>query len=132
VFAGNALLPRLAADGVSVEFELVGEGELKRMEFDPVTREAVALPAKAPGDWAHSVVSPDGKWMAFEHEQEGPTRIWLREMASGKERELTGGNCNSLAPAWELDSRNIIFASDCGRGFGLPALYRARFGEQGN
>jgi len=132
VFAGNALLPRLAADGVSVEFELVGEGELKRMEFDPVTREAVAVPAKAPGDWAHSVVSPDGKWMAFEHEQEGPTRIWLREMASGKERELTGGNCNSLAPAWELDSRNIIFASDCGRGFGLPALYRARFGEQGN
>jgi Glycosyltransferase family 87/WD40-like Beta Propeller Repeat len=132
VFAGNALLPRLAADGVSVEFELIGEGRLKRMEFDPVTRETVALPGDAPGDWAHSVVSPDGKWMAFEREQEGPTRIWLREMASGKERELTGGNCNSLAPAWELDSRSIIFASDCGRGFGLPALYRTRVGEQGN
>jgi Tol biopolymer transport system component len=104
----------------------------KKMEFDPVTREAVALQGEVPGDWAHSVVSPDGRWMAFERAQDGPTRIWLREVASGKERELTGGNCNSFAPAWELDSGSFIFASDCGRGFGLPALYRARVGEKGN
>jgi Tol biopolymer transport system component len=78
------------------------------------------------------VVSPDGKWTAFERTQDGPARIWLREVASGKERELTGGNCNSFAPAWELDSGSFIFASDCGRGFGLPALFRARVGEKGN
>jgi hypothetical protein len=39
---------------------------------------------------------------------------------------LTGGNCNSSSPAWALDSESILFASDCGRAFGLPALYRAR------
>jgi Tol biopolymer transport system component len=38
---------------------------------------------------------------------------------------LTGGNCNSSSPAWTLDSSSILFASDCGRAFGLPALYRA-------
>jgi hypothetical protein len=129
---GNALLPRLAADGRSIEFELVADRGSKRMAFDPETRKTVALQGEAPGDWAHSVVSPDGKWVAFERAQDGPTWIWLREVASGKERELTGGNCNSLAPAWELDSGSFIFASDCGRAFGLPALYRARVGEKGN
>ena len=132
VFTGNALLPRPAADGRSVEFELVGEPGSKRMQFDPVTRETVVLPGEAPGDWVHSVVSPNGKWVAFERAQDGPTRVWLREMASGEERELTGGNCNSFAPAWDLDSKSFIFASDCGRGFGLPALYRARVEGSGN
>jgi Glycosyltransferase family 87/WD40-like Beta Propeller Repeat len=132
MFAGHAFLPRLAADGKSVEFELVGDGGSKRMQFDPLTSETVVLPGEPPGDWAHSVVSPDGKWIAFEQSQDGPTRIWLREAASGKERELRGGNCNSFAPAWDLDSMSFIFASDCGRGFGLPALYRARISEKAN
>jgi len=130
VFAGNALLPRPAADGQSVEFELVDEEGSQRMEVDLVTRKPVTLPGEVPGDWAHSVGSPDGKWVAFERASDGPMRIWLREVASGKERELTGGNCNSFAPAWELDSGSFIFASDCGRGFGLPALYRVRVGEK--
>jgi len=132
VFDGNAMLPKLAADGRSVEFELVDEEGSERMSFDPVTRETATLPGDVSRDWAHSVASPDGKWVAFEGVEDGPTRIWLREVASGKERELTDGNCNSFAPAWELDSRSLIFASDCGRGFGLPALYRARVGEQRN
>jgi hypothetical protein len=131
-FAGHAFLPRLAADGKSVEFELVGDGGAKRMQFDPVTKESGPLPGEAPGDWVHSVVSPDGKWIAFERAQDGPTRIWLREAASGKERELTGGDCNSFAPAWDLDSQSVIFSSDCRRGFGLPALYRARIGQKVN
>jgi hypothetical protein len=128
VFPGNALLPRLAADGSSIEFELVADRGSKRMAFDPATRKTVELAGEVPRDWAHSVASPDGKWVAFERAQDGPIGIWLRDVATGKERELTGGNCNSLAPAWELDSGSFIFASDCGRGFGLPALYRARVG----
>jgi hypothetical protein len=31
-----------------------------------------------------------------------------------------------------LDSKAILFASDCGRAFGLPALYRARVAENDN
>jgi hypothetical protein len=131
-YQGNALLPRLAADGRSVEFELIDEEGSGRMLFDPATRKTAALQGEAPRDWEHSVVSPDGKWMAFERAQDGPTHIWLREAASGTEKELTGGNCNSVAPAWELDSRSFIFASDCGRAYGLPSLYRARVGEKGN
>ena len=71
-------------------------------------------------------LSPDGKWIAFETARAGPKQIWVRNVASGTEEALTGGNCNSSSPAWELDSRSVIFASDCGRGIGLPSLYRAR------
>jgi hypothetical protein len=52
-------------------------------------------------------------------------QLWLEETASGKSKELAGGSCNNNSPAWELDSSEVIFASDCGRAFGLPALYRA-------
>jgi Tol biopolymer transport system component len=75
-----------------------------------------------------SVSSPDGRWVAFESARNGPKQIWLRNIASGAEELLTSGNCNSTSPEWELDSKAIIFASDCGRGIGLPALYRARVG----
>jgi Tol biopolymer transport system component len=68
--------------------------------------------------------------MAFESARDGPTQIWLRDLPSGAERRLTGGNCNNSSPAWELDSKAILFASDCGRAFGLPALYRARLAGQ--
>jgi Tol biopolymer transport system component len=96
------------------------------MEFDPSTRRTTLQAMPVPADSAVSVVSPNGKWVAFESAQSGPTQIWLRNLASGQESLLTGGHCNSSSPAWEADSKAILFASDCGRAFGLPALYRAR------
>ena len=78
-----------------------------------------------PGVEVFAKFSPDGKWMAFESMQAGPKQIWLRDMESGKTQVVSGGNCNSSSPEWEEDSRTLIFASDCGRGLGLPVLYRA-------
>jgi len=124
-FEGQALHPRLAVDGESVYFELVANRTSKMMQFDPSTGKATPRAMPVPADSAVSVVSPNGKWMAFESAQNGPTQIWLRDLSSGQERRLTGGNCNSSSPAWELDSKALLFASDCGRAFGLPALYRA-------
>jgi Glycosyltransferase family 87/WD40-like Beta Propeller Repeat len=129
-FEGQALQPRLAPDGESVDFELVAKRNSTMMEFDPSTRRSTQITMAA--DRSGAAVSPDGKWMAFESDRDGPTHIWLRELTTGRERRLTGGNCNSSAPAWELDSGALIFASDCQRAFGLPALYRARIKQNGN
>jgi Glycosyltransferase family 87/WD40-like Beta Propeller Repeat len=125
-FEGQALHPRLAADGESVDFELVANRTSTMMQFDPSTRKTTPQEMPTPADSAPPVVSPNGRWVTFESTQNGPTQIWLRDLSSGYERRLTGGNCNSSAPVWELDSKAILFASDCGRAFGLPALYRAR------
>jgi Tol biopolymer transport system component len=128
-FEGQALHPRLAPDGESVYFELVANRVSTMMQFDPSTGKTTPLAIPVPADSTVSVVSPNGKWEAFESAQNGPTQIWLRDLSSTQVKRLTGGNCNSSSPAWELDSRAILFASDCGRAFGLPALYRARLAE---
>jgi hypothetical protein len=123
---GQALHPRLAPDGESIYFELVANRNSTMMQFNPSTGKAQPKGIPVPVDSTVSVVSPNGKWEAFESAQNGPTQIWLRNLSSGEEKRLTGGNCNSYSPAWELDSKALLFASDCGRAFGLPALYRAR------
>jgi TolB protein len=77
------------------------------------------------GDQSEPTVSPDGHWLALTATHRGIRHIWLANISTGIARELTAGACNSYAPAWEQDSNALIFASDCGRGLGLPRLYRA-------
>jgi hypothetical protein len=125
-FAGQALHPRSAPDGQSINFELVTNRASRMMQFDPATGKATPLTMPVPEDSLASVVSPDGHWRAYESAQDGPVQVWIRDLSSGRESRLTGGNCNNSSPAWELDSRSILFASDCGRAFGLPAIYRAK------
>jgi hypothetical protein len=130
LFGGQAMHPRSAPDGKSIYFELVANGASTMMQFDPATRKAVPQPMPVPADSMASAVSPDGHWVAYESDREGPMQIWLRDLSTGRERHLTGGDCNNSSPAWELDSRTILFASDCGRAFGLPALFRAQIEQK--
>jgi hypothetical protein len=131
-FEGQAVQPQLARDGVSVDFELVANRTSTMMEFDPSTRRSAQIAMAFEADRSPEAVSPDGKWIAFESARDGSEHIWLRDLTTGRESRLTGGNCNSSAPAWELDSKALIFASDCQRAFGLPALYRASVGQNHN
>ena len=71
-------------------------------------------------------VSPDGRLLAFSCSATGARHIWVRDLKSGISRQLTHGFCNNDSPAWFADSGSILFASDCGRGLGLPALYRLK------
>ena len=74
-------------------------------------------------------ISPDGRLLAFASRQTGPWQVWIKQLPDGPETQITNGRCNSFAPAWTLDSREIFFASDCGRGLNLPALQKiADFG----
>jgi len=125
VFAGQAFHPRATAADGPIVFELAANRTSTMMQFDPGTRKTFPLVAPVPADSASPVVSPDGRWIAFTSTRKGPEQVWLRNLSSGQETRLTGGNCNSSSPAWALDSKSILFASDCGRAYGLPALYRA-------
>jgi hypothetical protein len=77
------------------------------------------------GDQSEPAVSPDGEWLAFTSTHHGIRHIWIENIATSVAREITGGSCNSFAPAWELDAKGLVLASDCSRGLGLPRLYRA-------
>jgi hypothetical protein len=121
---GNAFRPLALPDG-TIAIELARHGTSGMVSFDPGTRKGGPIPMPVPLDGRESALSPDGKWLAYTVEDEGPKHLWLRNISSGRAIQLTGGNCNSSWPAWQLDSRSLVFASDCGRAFGLPALYNA-------
>jgi hypothetical protein len=65
--------------------------------------------------------SPDGRFLAHTRRNQ----LVLTDLKSNSVRVLTPDHCNSHSPAWSPDSQTLYFASDCGRGYGLPALYRA-------
>jgi hypothetical protein len=130
-FAGEAFHPTAPSPGGAIYFELVANQTSTEMAFDPFTGKAepsaqpdAAIPSDA-GEAVDSAVASDGKWIAFTSMQAGPNQVWLRNLSTGQMQQLTGGNCNSESPVWELDSKSILFTSDCGRGMGIPALYRA-------
>jgi hypothetical protein len=126
VFDGQAFHPVAPSFAGPIYFELVKNGASKTMTFDPATRQVMSATLQPPITEG-SVISPDGKWMAVESVQVGPKQIWLQDRATGKTTLLAGGDCNNTSPAWEGDSKTLIFASDCGRGLGMPVLYSARW-----
>ena len=126
-FEGQAFHPVAPYFKGPIYFELVKSRASTTMTFDPATRQAAIATSPPPVTTSASAISPDGERMAFESMQSGSTQIWLKNMLTGKTEVVAGGSCNSSAPAWEGDSHTLIFASDCGRGLGLPVLYRATF-----
>jgi hypothetical protein len=76
------------------------------------------------GDCTEPAISPNGFKLAFACEDTGAEHIRVQDLFSGKVQRITNGACSNRAPAWSLDSRTIVFASDCSRGLGLPALYQ--------
>ena len=78
------------------------------------------------GDVFEPAVSPDGRFLAYTAAETGARQIWVLNLATGTRRQLAEGACNNGTPAWMPDSRSVVFSSDCGRGMGLPALYRKR------
>jgi Tol biopolymer transport system component len=78
------------------------------------------------GESRYPSVSPDGRWLAYSHQEGAVLNLWLRDLHTSQTSRITNGQCNDMAPAWEADSQTLIFASDCGRALWFTALYRRR------
>jgi Glycosyltransferase family 87/WD40-like Beta Propeller Repeat len=78
------------------------------------------------GDARYPAVSPDGRWLAFSGLQSGNWNLYLREIATGATRRLTNSPCNQIEPAWEADSKTLLYGSDCGRSLWFTAICRRR------
>jgi hypothetical protein len=70
----------------------------------------------------YPAVSPDGHWLAYSGLAGGSWNLWLRDLQNGQTRRVTDADCNDMQPAWEADSKTVVYASDCGRGLWLTAL----------
>jgi hypothetical protein len=77
-------------------------------------------------DTRYPAASPDGRWLAYSRLDQGVYLLWVRDLRDGTTRQLTSAQCNNVSPAWEADSKTLIYASDCGRALWFTALYRKR------
>lgn len=78
------------------------------------------------GGVRYPAVSPDGAWLAYSLLQAGNWRLFIRQMRTGETRKIAGEDCNHIEPAWEADSRTLVYASDCGRQLWFTALCKRR------
>jgi len=58
--------------------------------------------------------SPDGKTLAYSTDRGGSLDIWLRDMATGAERNLTNHKDAAVSAAWSRDGRTIAFLDQAG------------------
>jgi hypothetical protein len=88
-----------------------------------------ATHANAPlavGESRYPALSPDGAWMAYSHLDRGVWNLWLRDQRSGITRRIADIPCNQLQPAWEDDSKTLLYGADCGRSLWFTAISRRR------
>jgi hypothetical protein len=76
----------------------------------------------------YPAVSADSERVAFSRRESGSWHLFVRDFSTGSERRLTNGACNTTSPAWE-DRRTLVYATDCGRGYGLNAVARIVLNE---
>ncbi|MBV9503198.1 MAG: DUF2029 domain-containing protein [Acidobacteriaceae bacterium] len=136
-FPGEAFHPIAQSPDGPIEFELVAHRTSTTMLLDVFTKKLLRISPTAPeragvpyrpldSGRFKQLISPDRHWLVSTKWSGGSQQIWLKRTTGGPAIQLTGGNCNSFSPSWDLNSSAVIFASDCDRGIGLPALYRAR------
>jgi Tol biopolymer transport system component len=75
-------------------------------------------------DARYPSISPDGKWLAYSALKRGVWHLTLHDLNSGVDRQLGTADCNDFSPAWQPDSRTLLYVSDCGRGLWQTSLYR--------
>ena len=84
-------------------------------------------PALLPlGEARYPAASPDGRWLAFSRMQRGNWNLALLDLHSGSVRGIADAECNTIEPAWEPDSKTILYSSDCGRALWFTAVSRRR------
>ena len=114
------LTPELSPDGRHVVF--VALNQLWEMK---IGQRPVALTntpwAKATPAW-----SPDGKYLAYASDKDGPMAIYIRNMDTGATRRLTAPFTGAQAKlAWSPDGQKIAFESALDSEAGSQALYVA-------
>jgi hypothetical protein len=78
------------------------------------------------GESRYPALSPDGHWLAYSHFEHGAWNLWVRDESTGATRRITDLPCNQIQPAWEEDSKTLLYGSDCGRSLWFTALARRR------
>jgi hypothetical protein len=78
------------------------------------------------GEARYPALSADGRWMAYSRFDHGAWNLWLRNQQNGATRRIADVPCNQIEPAWEDDSKTLLYSTDCGRSLWFTAIARRR------
>jgi len=78
------------------------------------------------GESRYPGLSPDGRWMAYSHFEHGVWNLWVRDQMTGTTRRIADVPCNQIQPAWEGDSKTLLYGTDCGRSIWFTAVARRK------
>jgi hypothetical protein len=78
------------------------------------------------GESRYPALSTDGRWMAYSRLDHGVWNLWLRNQRTGLTRRIANEPCNQIQPAWEGDSKTLLYSTDCGRSLWFTAVSRRR------
>jgi len=88
-----------------------------------ITGQHASVLLASSSDLASPSLSSDGRTLLYSALTGSGWQVRIKSLPAGAEREITHGHCNNVSPVWSSGRRQILFASDCGRGIGLPSLY---------
>jgi len=75
-------------------------------------------------DARYPAISPDGRWMAYSHMENGVWNLWLMDLETGAARRIADVPCNQVQASWESDSKTLLYGTDCGRSVWFTAVAR--------
>jgi Glycosyltransferase family 87/WD40-like Beta Propeller Repeat len=78
------------------------------------------------GEARYPALSPDERWMAYSRLDDGSWNLWLRNQGTGATQRIANVPCNQIEPAWEADSKTLLYSTDCGRSLWFTAIARRR------
>ena len=68
----------------------------------------------------YPAISPDSSLLAFTRRESGSWHLFVRQLATGSEQQLTRSACNATSPAWQ-DAHTLLYATDCSHGLSAVA-----------
>jgi serine/threonine-protein kinase len=94
-----------------------------------VSREGVESPVdpawQPQGPINNFALSPDGKALAVDVDQNGVSGVWVKQLPAGPYSRLTFGDTGNMRPTWSADGRSVVYLGEVGNNGGTPALRRA-------
>ena len=124
-------LPRWTADGEAVVFTSDRGGSWQIYEVPASGGTARRVRSNAHREW-QAEPSPNGKWVAFLSNQEGPEALFIVHRRTGEQRRLVvhGRRTGLGNPSWSADSARIVFSTNWAKGFGIHVVDVATGQEQ--